>query len=193
MKRVSRLILTAVLVSSPFASAATVSRPTTVVIPPSGSTAKVASSSGSFSGDDWKGSPSSRDLTFGFLGGTGLIEPKYGISVSGNVAKKIIDQGFIPGINNQVFVEIEAGPVFVSGHAPLFWSTHLRWDFVQNETWGFYSLAGLAGQISGVELGDRALVFPRFGAGVFYHLQQNMSIRAELSHELIGVGLSFDL
>ena len=187
--------LIAILVTS---SAALAAAPQTVVIPsrqvPTRSAGKTAgkTASSSSSSEDWKSAPSSRDITFGFLGGTGLIEPKYGLSVIGDVAKKILNQGFIPGIDNQVFIELEAGPIFVQGHAPLFWSSHLRWDFTQDENWSFYALGGLAGQITGIELGDRALIFPRFGAGVFYHLQQNMSIRAELSHELIGAGLSFE-
>lgn len=186
----------AILLSS---SAAFGAAPQTVVIPPSqgsvrsaGKPAVKSASSSSSSSEDWKGTSSSRDITFGFLGGTGLIEPKYGLSVIGDVAKKILNQGFIPGIDNQVFIELEAGPVFVQGHAPFFWSSHLRWDFTQDENWSFYALGGLAGQITGIELGDRALIFPRFGAGIFYHLQQNMSIRAELSHELIGAGLNFE-
>ncbi len=146
----------------------------------------------SASAEDWKGSPSAREFTVGFMTGLGVVEPKYGFALLGNAAKKIANEGFIPDFNDQVFIEAELGTIFADGQRPFFYSLHLRWDFQQNDQWIFFAMGGLAGQITGAHFGDRAMVFPRIGGGLLYYLNQNFSLRAEVSHEVTGVGLSFE-
>ncbi len=165
--------------TAPVAPVATVAKAAAVVATPA-------------SHEDWKGPLLERDWGVGFVGGLGLIEPKYGVALQAQVSKRIIPGGFIPDLTNPVFVEFSAGPVFVSGNAPFTFSGHLRWDFEKNSEWVFFALGGLGGQITGPELGDRSLLYVRLGVGAFYHLQHNMSLRMEVSHELMGAGLAFD-
>ena len=144
------------------------------------------------SGEDWKGKPSGREFTLGGILGLGLVEPQHGFGMSFNVAKKIINSGFIPDVNNQVFLEAEVGPTWVSGGSAAQWSAHLRWDFQKDDRWTFFAIMGLGGESTSNGLGNNSFVYPRIGGGVFYYLTQNLSIRGEISHELTGVGLSLE-
>jgi hypothetical protein len=142
--------------------------------------------------EDWKGAMPDREFGVGLMAGAGLIEPKYGVALQGQVSRSILKDGWLDDVSDQVFLELSAGPTFVDGHSPFVFSTQLRWDFQKDTKWTFYALGGLGAQITGRELGDRSLIHLRFGAGAFYYLQHNMSLRMEASHEFLGGGLAFD-
>lgn len=146
----------------------------------------------SISTDPWKGEIPSNQYTGGFMGGLGLIDPKIGFIWSFNIARKIVDKGFVPDIANCAFVELQAGPDFVAGHTAFVYSAHVRWDFIYDLDWTYYALGGLGGNITGAELGDRAMLFPRIALGAMRRLDHRMHLRGEISHEMMTIGLGFN-
>lgn len=126
-------------------------------------------------------------LDAGFLMGLGIIDTSAGFALLGTISQKAVPDGFIPDINDSASIEFQGGPVFMSGATPFMYSAHLRWDFHKDEKWSFYSLGGLGGNITG----DRFALHPRFGAGAIAAVHNFFSLRGEVSHELIGVGMTF--
>lgn len=141
----------------------------------------------------FRGEPPHSRGTWGLIGGLGTLDSSVGLAVIGTAAKTVLQRGFVPDINNQVFVEGEFGPLFVSGGAVVTYSGHLRWDFHMNQEWSFFALGGLGGLISGDRFGNRWSLYPRFGIGAFWLFKPDLALRGEISHELIVVGLSFPL
>ncbi|MDR3606890.1 MAG: hypothetical protein P4M08_05850 [Oligoflexia bacterium] len=187
---ISRFALVSLLILSPaLASAASGSKPDTYSSVDSNTRTYSRGSS-----EDWKGSANPSDFNFSALGGIGVIDDYHaGFSLIGAVAKKILDRGFVPDINNQVFIEGEIGPVFVAGNTAWFYSVHGRWDFTLNPDWTFYALGGVGGSAQGSGLGSHTVFFPRIGAGAMMSINEQVALRFELSHELIVVGGVFRL
>ena len=84
----------------------------------------------------------------------GILDNHAGFALFPTVSKKIVHHGFIPDITNYVSIEIQGGPLFVSGGTAFIYSAHLRWDFDQDSQWALYGLGGLGGDITGAALGD---------------------------------------
>ncbi len=147
-------------------------------------------SSLSYSAEDWKGSPDQSQLDFGGLAGLGIVTGVAGFVLAGTVSKKIMDHGFIPDINNSVSVELQAGPIFVTGNTPIFYSGLMRWDFKKNADLGFYAIGGVGGFTSGVGFASAATIFPRFGAGMIWDVFKGpVLVRFEISHEMTALGV----
>lgn len=142
--------------------------------------------------EDWKGEPYLSQVMLSALSGLALIDNHTTFTILGAAAKKILDRGFVKGINDSVWGEAEIGPAFYGGSAGLVYSVHLRWDFNKDPNWTFYALAGFSGNVLPMNLGGRNEFFPRFGLGALFHLVENLSIRAELSHELMVAGAQFE-
>jgi hypothetical protein len=140
-------------------------------------------------GEPWKSYHPANNFTLGASTGFGLVDTHGGFSLIGNAAAKIVKDGFVPEIVNPVFLEVEFGPIFVSGATFWMYSTHLRWDFVRNEDWTLFALGGFGGNIASNKYGDRTAFHPRFGVGAFYALEY-FDLRMEFSHELITIGMS---
>lgn len=149
----------------------------------------VANPGTSASGEDYKSYHPSNNFTFGGSGGFGLVDTHGGFTLIGNIAAKVVKDGFIPEIVNPVFLEAEFGPTFVSGATFWMYSTHLRWDFVKDSKWTLFALGGFGGNFGSNRYGDRVALHPRFGVGAFYALD-TVDLRFEFSHELITVGVS---
>ncbi len=150
------------------------------------------------SGDAFKGQPPQNNYTAGLLTGLGIIDSTAGFQIHGTIARKILNNGFVPEINNQVFIEAGFGPLFVSGGPAFFYTGNLRWDFPRDKDLTLYAIGGFAGHITGAELGNRWTFLPRFGVGAMYSLNAissalmpEFSLRGEVSHEAILVGVSF--
>jgi hypothetical protein len=143
-------------------------------------------------GEDWKGQPSSSQGSFSAMLGMAVLDDyRPAFALIGAASKKIIDRGFVPDLNDSVSIEAELGPVFALGGTALFYSAHLRWDFVYNPTWTFYALGGLAGSVQGDTFGNHFVLLPRLGAGALCTITDAVGVRFELSHELIVVGATF--
>ena len=139
---------------------------------------------------DWKGERSAREMSFGALAGLGDRNGDRSFTVVGDFSKKMLHRGFIPEINNQVFLEAMFGPLFVSTILTAWiYSGHLRWDIQKSTLLTFYALGGAAGNFTSSEF----QIYPRFGIGVFLNFLPEIRLRAEVSHELIVAGMSYEL
>ena len=143
--------------------------------------------------EDFKGTPPADEWTFGGMTGLGVMDSSAGVALLGFGSKKIVNHGFAPEINNQVFAESQLGPVFFSRGTAFFYSFHLRWDFIRDELLTPYAIGGVAGYIAGESLGDKWELFPRFGVGLVWNGWQLFTLRAEISHEMIVGGVSFPI
>ncbi|MBC7387563.1 MAG: hypothetical protein H7301_15535 [Cryobacterium sp.] len=139
--------------------------------------------------EDYKSYQPNNNFTMGASGGFGLVDTHGGFSLIGNVATKIVKDGWVPDIVNPVFLEVEFGPIFTSGATFWEYSAHFRWDFVKDRNWTLFALGGFGGSIADNKWGDRVAVHPRFGVGAFYSLDA-LDLRFEFSHELITAGIS---
>lgn len=139
--------------------------------------------------EDYKSYTPGNRFTFGFNGGFGLVDTSGGFLLAGNIATKLVDDGFVPEIVNPVFLELQFGPLFTSGVTIWTYSTHLRWDFVKDESWTLFAIGGLGGNWMSNKLGDRFALHPRFGVGFFYAFEK-FDFRADFSHESITGGVS---
>jgi hypothetical protein len=142
-----------------------------------------------YTGEDYKSFHPMNNFTFGGSAGMGLVDTHAGFTLIGNIAAKVVKDGFIPDIVNPVFLEAEFGPTFVSGATFWQYSTHLRWDFVKDAKWTLFALGGFGGNFGSNKYGDRMALYPRFGVGAFYALD-TIDLRFEFSHEMITVGAS---
>jgi len=142
--------------------------------------------------EDFKGTTPYHVLDLGMMGGLGTFGHDAGFATIGTVALRILEHGFIPDeINDQVFVELQLGPEFMGGETAWFTSAHLRWDFPKDDDWTFYALGGVAGNITNSTGGrNRVTVLPRVGVGAMWVFDPRIGLRAEVSHELLGAGLS---
>src|SRR5690349_16359031 len=95
--------------------------------------------------EPWKGKPYDFKFNLSVMAGAGIIGSQVGFGLNGLVAFKIDHDGFLDDINDQVFLELSGGPVFMQGSTLGAWSAHLRWDFHKNETWSFYAIGGFGG------------------------------------------------
>jgi hypothetical protein len=141
--------------------------------------------------EDWKGSSEPSEISFGALAGLGVIDSSGGFAIIPSISKKIIDRGFVPDVNDSVWIEAEVGPVFFSGATALFFSGHLRWDFIKDQDWTFYALGGASGDVTSSGLGNHFQMGLRFGVGALWQMTPYLKLRGELSHELIVVGVDF--
>ncbi len=138
----------------------------------------------------WKGVSDPSNFKLGAMGGLGILDGTVGLTLLPYVSTKIINRGFVGGeINDQVYAELQLGPTFYYGFTNVFYSLHLRWDFQKDEDWALYALGGLAGDI----YRNQFIVFPRVGVGAMLSLTDLIALRAEVSHEFIGVGVMASL
>ncbi len=139
----------------------------------------------------WKGKPYDTHFQFSALSGIGLMGTSTGVPLYGAVAFKVLHEGFIDDINDQLFVEAMGGPLFTWAGAGWVADLHLRWDFHKNDLWSFYVLGGVGVDVSGTGLARVTLVHPRVGVGAFWNLFEFLSFRAEVSHEFTGIGVVY--
>ena len=83
--------------------------------------------------EPWKGTTKSSPIEVGTLMGLSLYGTDTNWSVLGTGAYLLVPEGWIPDVDERVWVEGEFGPTFFSRSAStqtgMQWSTHLRWDF----------------------------------------------------------------
>lgn len=140
--------------------------------------------------EDWKGKPSSSEMSFGALTGVGISNYTTGFAVLGTFSKKIVKAGFIPDLNNSVSIEFGAGPVLMSG-TPWLYSASLRWDFIKDSDWTLFSVGGVGGAIQIGSLNPPGFFLaPRFGVGAFYRVSETVLLRGDVSHDLIAAGIN---
>jgi hypothetical protein len=141
--------------------------------------------------EDWKGTSPTHTLTFGALAGLGLVDATGGMALRGFLSKKIVDRGFVTDVNDQVFLEAAAGPVFLTGTTALAFSAQLRWEFNKDEEYALYAVGGVGGIHTGVAYSrvNELRLYPRFGIGGLWNFADVLAIRAELAQDFIGLGV----
>lgn len=150
--------------------------------------------------DDWQGTPKETNFNLGVLGGVASFD-KTGAPVRLFLAVKLLNQGFVPEINDQVFLEFQGGPVFGlnSGDQAIISGVGLRWMFYKTTRLAFYALGGLRAQYLNAQLnstsgtwGATMTINPSFGAGVSWELASALSLRAEYGLEMLSAGFSLN-
>lgn len=144
---------------------------------------------------DFKGEASGADIAVGGMAGFGQVYSEFGFALIGSVSKSIAQQGFVPDINDQVSVEVQAGPLLINGSTLAVYSAHLRWDFIKDPTWTLYAIGGAAGSVGKLAEGGQSdfVMHPRFATGAFLKLAPLIALRGELSAEWTTIGVSFGI
>jgi hypothetical protein len=137
----------------------------------------------------WKGSPYDHNLSLAILQGIGFPSGSVGYAVNGYLGIKLLHQGFVPDINDQVFGELFFGGLFGGGDGINF-GAQLRWDIHKDYLWTFYGVGGLGVGIYGTAPARTTRFFPRVGVGALWNLFEGLSFRAEVTESLIGVGVA---
>ena len=135
----------------------------------------------------WKGESPATEFTVGGGAGASFNGTR---SLGGifllNAAKKIVDRGFVPDINDQVFLEAQGGMELYSFGNNFTGSLALRWDFHKDDDLSLFATGGL-----GTRLGSSLTqFFPHLSLGVIWHLDV-IDIRTELSQNWLVAGISF--
>ena len=134
--------------------------------------------------EEWKGRAPAGKATLGALMGVGLESGGH-FALMGAAAWMVDEDGFIPEITDQAYIETEMGAGF-GKNSRFLYSVHMRWDFVRNRQWTPFVIAGLSGGSGG----DFTLA-PRFGIGSFWQVSEGWTVRGEISRDLILAGVSF--
>lgn len=137
----------------------------------------------------WKGSPYSNHVSLAVLQGVGFPSGSVGYQVNGYLGVKILHDGFVPDINDQVYIEGMFGGMFGGGGATLF-SAHLRWDLTKDYLWTFYALGGMGIGTYGTAPFRATRFYPRVGVGAFWNLFNHLSFRAEVAQDMVAVGIA---
>ncbi|MCM0606373.1 MAG: hypothetical protein KA715_09815 [Xanthomonadaceae bacterium] len=140
--------------------------------------------------EDWKDATPPQSVQVGGMVGLGLVGNQAGMSLIAQAAKRVIDRGFVPDLNDSVWFEVQAGWIlFIPSGNPFGYSAHLRWDFIKDDQWSLYGLAGFGGLTNT----GAALFFPRtaIGAAMSLTSKSPMQLRFELSQSWTATGISW--
>lgn len=149
----------------------------------------------SFAAEDWKGTADTSSLDVGALAGLSNVQGAHGFGLLGTVAKRIGPEGFLDDVNDVVSIELALGPHFRAAANCGVYALQLRWDFQKDDQWLIYAAGGLHGNFSASAYLHSFDIYPRFAAGAMFSPQKESVIRfrAEVSHEMIGVGFNIPL
>ncbi len=137
----------------------------------------------------WKGAPYDQKISLALIQGIGFPNGSVSYAVNGYLGFKILNRGFVPDINNQVYGELIFGGLFGGGGGTQF-GAQLRWDLHKDYLWTFYGVGGLGVGVYGSAPTSTTRFFPRIGVGALWNLFEGMSFRAEVTESLIGVGVA---
>src|ERR1041385_5050312 len=65
--------------------------------------------------ESWKGPSDKSRVRFSAMSGLALVDDFAGLGIIGAASVKILNRGFVQDINDQIWVEFEAGPLFYNG------------------------------------------------------------------------------
>ena len=139
--------------------------------------------------EDWKGRSPDSNVTLSPMFGAAFRETGVGIAVAGSAAIRLLEHGFIPDINNQVFLETQLGGIFFPNRDVFSYAAQLRWDFVKDDRFTVFAVGGLGGRIGGGAWN----IFPRFGVGMMVAVARSFDLRFDFTQDALMTGLSFPL
>jgi len=146
--------------------------------------------------EEWKGKSSTSSAQVGAMTGLGLAGGNAGLAMIFQGSKKVIERGFVPDLNDSVWLEAQAGWIFfIPSGNPFTYSAHLRWDFVKDGTWTLYGIGGFGGLIQPISGTTTSLAsfYPRTALGAAMNLATSspMQLRIELSQTWTTAGITF--
>lgn len=117
------------------------------------------------------------------------ISGRYGLEVGAKVDFLVANPGFIPHLNNSVFVE---GAVFAATDGGPFIAPELRWEFHLHPQWTVYGEAGIEANLGAGDDDPSATLLPAAG-GVWRIPGKSFTLRGEvdLAHGAVRAGPSF--
>lgn len=151
----------------------------------------LSENSSTSSGEKWKAEREADGYQLAVLGGMGRVGTKAGFALIGAGAVNLNREGWLDDVADSLYLEFQMGPYSYSGNGQLIYSGHLKWDFRYDNLWTFYALGGIGGTYTDSRFEDGFEFYPRVGLGAAYHLSLDLSVRAEVSHEFVGLGMSF--
>lgn len=143
----------------------------------------------------WLGTPREASWNLGFQAAGVEIKSKSHFAPILTISKKISDKGFLPVVNNQLFMEAAGGPVVnISGSA--FYSTfNMRWDIEKSKCFTPYAVLGLSA--SYLKQGNETSItiqLARTGLGLFWRpFSIPVGLRVEAGTSLSSLGLTIDI
>ena len=144
-----------------------------------------------FAEELFKGKPPEGVFSLGISAGLAPLGSNGGFVSVGNIGAKIVNIGFVPDINNQVWLELGGG-VHVGFTGALIsgiFSSHLRWDFIVNDSWTLFAAGGVGGWVTSPAGATTFVLFPRIGAGAIYYFVPQVGLRLDISHEWSTIGI----
>lgn len=146
-------------------------------------------------GEYFKGKPfpTSSDL---FIGAGLNFFSAFGLQT--RFAHRVVEQGFIPEINNSFFLEGGFGLTFYGtkrGEDATGFNFLItgRWDFMMDPMWTFFGNLGLGyNAVSNSRKDDvkGGGLFPAIGVGAIYNLTPEWGLRGDFSYQFLGAGLT---
>lgn len=141
--------------------------------------------------EKWKADRDPDGYQLSALAGIGRVGTKTGFALMGGGAFNLVREGWLDDVSDSIYLEFQVGPYVYSGNSQLMTSAHLKWDFRFDEAWTFYGIGGLGATYTDEQFEKGLDIYPRVGLGAMRHLSEDVSIRAEVSHELMGLGMSY--
>jgi len=122
-----------------------------------------------------------------------------GFGLQGRYAARLLDN-VIPDLNNSLYIEGGIGMTFygkvsgTDGVTGFHFIVTGRWDFQVNHDWTLFGNLGFG--YNAVSSGKKAGVsgggfFPAGGVGAMYALNQDWALRADLSYQFLGGGITY--
>lgn len=99
----------------------------------------------------------------------------------------VVQQGFVPSINNSVGVGVGAD-FFVprSGSLAIVLPAVMQWNFWLSTHWAVFGEPGVA-----LGFGNRDFLVPTFAVGGRYHFSEHIALTMRLGYPYASVGVSF--
>lgn len=120
------------------------------------------------------------------------LSAHHGLEVGGKVDFQLANPGFIPILNNTVFIE---GGLFVAQRNGLFVSPALRWDFHIHPQWTMFGVGGLEANLNADDEDEDVAL--QIAAGAIWRMPGNKGyfIRGEVdaAHAAARIGPVFPL
>lgn len=117
------------------------------------------------------------------------ISGHHGIEIGAKGDFLLVNPGFIPMLNNSVYLE---GSVFLAARHGFFVAPALRWDFHIHPQWTVYGAGGIEANLNGEEHDDDASIL--FAAGALWRIPgKGFLLRGEVdaAHGAARVGPVF--
>ncbi len=127
-----------------------------------------------------------------------------GLGFGGRASIPIVENGFVPSINNSVAISFGMDVLFFSGCGGPCSATFLdfpvamQWNFFVAQRWSVFGEPGLAlghGFISGCPAGANCPTdtwfYPAFFAGARYHFSDTTALTMRIGYPYFSLGVSF--